>query len=222
MLLSTLFVLFQVCWFISSDTVPSSETISKTDDSAQWKCEYPGYTCADCDYVSLCVQTAPGQFKQTNVKRCYSYQDLYCDSVINDCSERISHCSMKSKFQCTSGGYFPDQYECSVFYICGNNTGGTTYDPKQRVLCPPNTGFDLKVQNCTLSLTNPLCTDAPVPKCTSYLQTGALEQNPNYYYVCLEDNYPLLYRCKDGEVYDAAKFSCVNSYKKLRYNAFDN
>ena len=67
---------------------------------------------------------------------------------------------------------------------------------------------------CELNQSPGECEQGPqvTPECTQFLQTGALQYNNNYYYVCARaktgELYPKLYRCGDKQFYDPERKAC--------------
>nr|CAD7463393.1 unnamed protein product [Timema tahoe] len=162
-------------------------------------CTSNGYHCTDdCKNVQLCVNS-----KLYDYKKCNSQS--YCDYVSHDCIDNESRCSPPNiiPFTCCGVGLFPDLFNCSVHYLCDSGE-----NPLETIVCEKGSIYDVATSRCkkgdasTCSTTGPNCLKTT---------TGALEKNPNLYYVCnLVDNrmYPQVCSCPSG-YYDPSKFSCV-------------
>lgn len=74
-----------------------------------------------------------------------------------------------------------------------------------RTNCPDHRAFDPLSGTCRFKSNHRVCLESPVPKCVKPLQSDALKENRNMYYVCIktkDDLIPLLYKCHPGQEYE--------------------
>lgn len=76
--------------------------------------------------------------------------------------------------------------------------------------CPEGNSYNASSQDCSATI----CLDRPVPECINKLQIGAVPNDSNLYYICIERENtlaPELRRCPGGRVFDSKAVSCVDS-----------
>ncbi|PSN31562.1 hypothetical protein C0J52_25054 [Blattella germanica] len=158
-------------------------------------CTSEGLICGGDTTVSLCIDVeacSPGFHCAYTTKKCVS-----------------------DTFKCHQAGVFPDPYDCHKYYTCGENAENLPEYDGEAGYCVRYYHFNVASGQCEVHNSPGECEEGPqaVPECSSFLQTGALEANSNYYYVCAKgssgDLYPKVYKCADKEYYDAERKVCV-------------
>lgn len=158
-----------------------------------------------------------------SITKCPS-SNKYCDpnTVMNGCTDTTTDatCSSAPTFTCTSEGYFPDPYNCSLYYYCPMAAA----DPANIIQyeCPANFAYNSRTRNCQRRL-------LMAPRCQPMDCTGkegkfiVNSQNNGYYAYCSDDPTQAaltLFKCPDADnqVFNPAKLGC--EYKCRREGFF--
>lgn len=99
-------------------------------------------------------------------------------------------------FQTT--GSFPDPYDCNSYHVCSESNGNLISTKRK---CPDERAYDSLTATCRFKSNHEVCRKSPVPPCENTLQTEAIKQNPNMYFVCVMKNEGLehvFYKCPAG------------------------
>ncbi|XP_069695506.1 uncharacterized protein [Periplaneta americana] len=179
-------------------TVVSADRLRST-------CTDVGLDCAaDNTAVLLCIKTPTG-FQEVNVEECGA--GYHCSYVTKQC--------VPETYKCHQQGVFPDPYDCHKYYYCGEVPSGETEYDGEVNYCIKYYHFDVLTGQCQQYASPGECENGAqlVPQCTAPAQSGPLEANANYYYVCAKTAdghlYPKVFKCADKQYYDAVKKECV-------------
>ncbi|XP_054271773.1 uncharacterized protein LOC128992302 [Macrosteles quadrilineatus] len=83
------------------------------------------YSCLDCTTARVCAPTSDGQgLYEIQRFKCDSYQPYCnfttgtCSSIVDPACYNLPNVTVSNNFTCMRNGFFPDPYNCSIYYHC--------------------------------------------------------------------------------------------------------
>lgn len=162
------------------------------------KCHAEGYFCGPtCKTLFHCIDLGTGELVLETLLTCGDNQ--FCNIDTKSCSTMPDHCSPVQPIRCDGAGMFPSPYNCSAFFYCSsiNQFPSISKCPEGQIFDPCN--YDCNLGNCLT---------VPVPVCNAILQSGAIPNTNNKYYVCNANFYPEQHSC-NGTIFDSSTNTCT-------------
>ncbi|XP_065203712.1 uncharacterized protein LOC135833842 [Planococcus citri] len=178
------------------------------------KCSDNGFKCASCEELIHCVGIPTNSFKVSLINYCDNSKGQYCSMEKGSCVNDANACQIfgLKTLHCEDTGAFPDPYDCNSYHMCIKRDDAWISTKHN---CPEDRAFDPLTATCRFKLTHRVCQEKPVEPCMRPLQHGPILENPNIYFVCVQNDVhdhrlePRLYKCKPGHIY--SEHVCIES-----------
>ncbi|XP_046406557.1 uncharacterized protein LOC124171428 [Ischnura elegans] len=182
---------------------PKSGSPSNGSSSAADSCNDAAISCVDCTTLRVCSYTSKGFTKMQDINCSEGNQNLFCDSDLLSCTEKIP-VTCDVNYQCTSSGYFPDATDCSLYHYCYE--AGTDKLAAEAHYCESGQVYSTSQKICVVRKTAADCHAAKCPANKTLVTSFPGE--PSFYVVCIAGNPQFVYYCGDNKEFDAMKGVC--------------
>ncbi|XP_012282668.1 uncharacterized protein LOC105700936 [Orussus abietinus] len=207
---SAVFVVLTTCSLTSALLGPLASSFGSSCNAIR-ECDL-----SNCNEGKVCMPTGLGYIQIGSVDCSETPKTPYCDRNTGLCTATPSpDCAPPGeRFVCPrQSGIYPDPLSCSRYHICIN--GDDT-----AINCPKNNIYDHEIKECRLRRVAKDCVAFDCTKKEN--QDVVYPKDPRIWGICVGGRAYILGRCRDYEVYDTQKRTCVRHCDKVGNQPHDD